>query len=470
MQIRARLTLQFCFIVAILLLFTLLLIYAISRDQLKREFFKGLESKALMTAEMIVKHYSLKPEDYILPKEGHGEIDLPSKQKMSIYTSKLEKVFSFQKNDDIPLSVLKNISKLKDSESINFKIEEFDAIGIKYKNSLNEEYLLISQGVFSSEELVRLTYILTLVFFIIILLVGISGYVFSVQALSPISGLIHQMDAVYPSQIGKRLETGQNNDEITQLAKMFNQLLEKAEEAFLNQKGFMSNISHELKNPIASVIAQLEVTLHLDRSSPEYKKVMESILKDMKELKTVVDQLMQLARLTSGDDQASFHYVRLDELIWQVQTSIKQLHVDYTVKVDTSLLPENPDDLLVEGNELLLKTALSNLFENACKFSPDHTAYIRIFMNESNHPVIEIEDIGHSIPKEEQSLIFKSFYRSPGTSHIKGTGIGLPLVQQILKMHHAKIGLTSENGNGNKFTIWFNKLTNDNFEQIKSVG
>ncbi|MBK8547897.1 MAG: hypothetical protein IPL63_11140 [Saprospiraceae bacterium] len=80
-------------------------------------------------------------------------------------------------------------------------------------------------------------------------MVGLSGFLFSYQALSPITHIIQQMNAVFPSQIGKRLKTGANKDEITNLALMFNNLLDKAEEAFLNQKGFLSNISHELKNP-----------------------------------------------------------------------------------------------------------------------------------------------------------------------------------------------------------------------------
>jgi signal transduction histidine kinase len=470
MQIRTKLTLQFSLIVALLLVLAMTLIYTLSNESLKKDFYKGLESKGLMTAEMVVKHHSLSPEDYALSLKEKPDIILPTNEKVSIYNDKFEKVYAFQRNDELPETFLQQISKLPENELLKFSHQNFQGIGIKYKNRLNEEYLLVSQGVFSAEELVRLSYILLIVFLIIISLVGLSGYFFSVQALIPVARIIHQMHAVYPSQIGKRLETGENNDEISNLAVMFNTLLDKAEEAFLNQKGFLSNISHEIKNPLASAITQLEVTLHLKRSQEEYSQVMDSVLHDLKELNNVVEQLMALARITSGDMKATFDAVRLDELVWQVRDNLNMIHPDYKIKVETNLLPENQEQMVIYGNELLLKTAISNLCENACKFSPDQTAIVRILLDKGSNLVLEVEDKGKSIPPDEQILIFKAFYRSPDTSHIKGTGIGLPLVQHIIKLHKARIGLSSGNYKGNKFTIWFNQRESEPLTNLREAS
>ncbi|MBK8820019.1 MAG: HAMP domain-containing histidine kinase [Saprospiraceae bacterium] len=470
MQIRTKLALQFSLVVALLLILAMTLIYTLSKESMKKDFYEGLESKGLMTAEMVVKHQTLSAKDYSSSLKDKSKIILPANEKVSIYNSSLQKVFAFQSNDEVPLSILQKISKLPESEKFIFNDHDFQSVGIKYTNKLNEEYLLISQGIFSSEELVRLSYILMLVFFIIILLVGLSGFLFSYQALSPITHIIQQMNAVFPSQIGKRLKTGANKDEITNLALMFNNLLDKAEEAFLNQKGFLSNISHELKNPLSSAITQLEVTLNMKRSQEEYSEVMGSVLHDLKELKNVVEQLMALARITSGDVKATFDAVRLDELVWQVQDNLIKIHPEYKIRVDTKLLPEMPEQMVVYGNELLLKTAISNLCENACKFSADQTALVRIFLDEDNNPVLEVEDNGKTIPPEEQILIFKAFYRSPHTSHIKGTGIGLPLVQHIITLHKARIGINAGNTNGNKFTIWFDQFTSEPFAKLKKVS
>jgi signal transduction histidine kinase len=213
---------------------------------------------------------------------------------------------------------------------------------------------------------------------IIIGFVGFGGYVFSRQALSPVADMMQQIDAVFPAQIGKRLDVTNSKDELSRLAGMFNQLLDRAEEAFLNQKGFLSNISHEIKNPLTAIISRLDVLLQKERSPAEYQAVLSSTLTDMHELKEISEQLMQLGKISSGDNNPSFQNLRLDELVWQVNSDIMKIHPGYKIYLDTSDLPEDPDRLNIKGNEQLLKTAISNLCVNACKFSSDHSAYLYI--------------------------------------------------------------------------------------------
>lgn len=452
MQIRHKLTIQFTLIVAFLLFIALLLIYYFFSNQLKAEFYKGLESKALMTAEMLVKHTSLTPEVYNRVEDNSNETGLPSKEKIIIYNEKFEKVYAFHKSDVVPEYLLRNIIK---SEILKFKISDYESMGIKYKNKLDENYILVSQGMFYSDDLLKLRNILFWVFMIIIGFVGIGGYAFSRQALRPVADMMQQIDAVFPAQIGKRLDVSNSKDELSRLAGMFNQLLDRAEEAFLNQKGFLSNISHEIKNPLTAIISRLDVLLQKERSPTEYQNVLSSTLTDMHELKEISEQLMQLGKISSGDNNPSFQRLRLDELVWQVNSDIMKNHPDYKLYLDTSDLPDDPDRLNIEGNEQLLKTAISNLCVNACKFSSDLSAYLYIFSDSQGYLSLEVRDKGNPIPKEEHELIFKAFYRSPSTRHIKGTGIGLPLVQQILKMHKADLSLESGHTIGNTFRIRF---------------
>lgn len=101
-----------------------------------------------MTAEMVVKHQTLSAKDYSSSLKDKSEIILPANEKVSIYNSSLQKVFAFQSNDEVPLSILQKISKLPESEKFIFNDHDFQSVGIKYTNKLNEEYLLISQGIF----------------------------------------------------------------------------------------------------------------------------------------------------------------------------------------------------------------------------------------------------------------------------------------------------------------------------------
>ncbi|MBK9150384.1 MAG: HAMP domain-containing histidine kinase [Saprospiraceae bacterium] len=451
MQIRHKLALQFILISGILICLALFLIYIIFANQLRSEFYKGLESKALMTAEMLVKHNSLQPDTSI--SGNNQEVDLPAKEKVIIYNSRYEKVYAFNKNDVVPEFVLKNIDKNK---NLKFKVRDYEALGIKYRNKLNEDYILVCQGMFFSDDLKGLRNVLITVFFIVISFIGFGGYLFAKQALSPINDLMNQMDEVYPAQIGKRLEFEDNKDELSRLATMFNNLLDRAEEAYLNQKGFLSNISHEIKNPLTAIITRLDVLLQHERTNAEYRTEISSTLADMQEMKDVAEQLMQLARITSGNESGIFQNLRLDELVWQSKANLLRLHPDYHFKMEANELPDNPEQLEIRGNENLLKTAISNLLSNACKFSSDQTATMKIFSPEQGKVQLDIKDKGAPIPEEEQKLIFKPFYRSPSKRHIKGTGIGLPLVLQILKMHNAELKLHSIENKGNCFSLIFN--------------
>jgi sensor histidine kinase regulating citrate/malate metabolism len=113
MQIRHKLAIQFSLIVALLLFLALLLIYYLFNNQLKAEFYKGLESKALMTAEMLVKHTSLTPEVYSRTEDNSNETGLPSKEKIIIYNERFEKVYAFNKSDVVPEYVLEEYYKIR---------------------------------------------------------------------------------------------------------------------------------------------------------------------------------------------------------------------------------------------------------------------------------------------------------------------------------------------------------------------
>ena len=112
-------------------------------------------------------------------------------------------------------------------------------------------------------------------------------------------------------------------------------------------------------------------------------------------------------------------------------------------------------ELFFNGNEQLLRTALINLMDNGCKFSPDKKVKASLSFSSEGAIIIEFTDNGPGIPQEELPMIFNAFYRSPRTSIIKGSGIGLSLVQSILKLHHIELNVNSRSGHGTTFILIF---------------
>jgi signal transduction histidine kinase len=218
---------------------------------------------------------------------------------------------------------------------------------------------------------------------------------------------------------------------------------------------FLSNVSHELKNPLNVIISQVEVTLDKERTKEEYQGTLNSVLSDVKELNDIGDKLMQLARINAEDATIRFKAIRIDETIWEAKEALLKNHEDYRIQFDVVNLPEKESELFVNANEQLLKTALSNLMDNGCKFSPDKTVRVRLGFSADGTKHIEILDNGPGIPDDELPMVFNAFYRSPRTSLVKGSGIGLSLVESILKLHRIEFNVESKMGEGTAFILKF---------------
>jgi len=451
MQIRTRLTLWYIGISALLLFSSLIFIYYSFSNHLRSEYYNTMQSKALMTVAMLVKN---NPE--LVPQQidkNDAEL-LPSKENILVFNSDFEMLFSFHEDDKISneiLSIIKNRGEYK------FSIRNFDAVGISYTTNYGKELIIIAKGIFLSEELIRLGNIMLITFFVFLFIIAVFGYYFSGQALLPITNTMNELDNILPSDLSKRLLVGKNKDELSRLSGTFNKLLSRIEEAFNIQKGFLTNVSHELRNPLASIISRIQVNLSKERTTVEYKNCLSSVLEDAVDLEHTSNHLMELARISAKSEAILFGPVRLDDMIWQAKESVKKSNPEFSFLVDTSSLPENAEELIINANDALIKTAFINLFENACKYSVDQKALIKINTDMQHEIAIEIKDTGQVIPEEEKEQIFKPFYRSNVNNSIKGSGIGLSLVASILNVHEARLSIKKGTDLGNVFTVYFKK-------------
>ena len=136
----------------------------------------------------------------------------------------------------------------------------------------------------------------------------------------------------------------------------------------------------------------------------------------------------------------------------QLPGEITKLNKEYSVKLEFDQLPENEEKLLVFGNAELLFTAIKNVVSNACKYSPDHLAKIKL-MVEPKEIIISVEDNGKGISENDLKNIFQPFYRTEDSKAITGFGVGLPLVHRIIKLHKGQIKVNSIVGKGTTVLI-----------------
>lgn len=451
MNIRARLTLQFILLTAGIFLTALLFIHRQFEQHVEAEFFALLESKARMTGEMVLSHEEdLSP--ITLPPEAAA---LPSTGNIAIFDKKFQCVFTLNRSERFLDD--ETLEKLQESGGGRLKCMDFFVFGTTLVTNLGNSYLVLTKDIPDYSKLQELRNILLLSFFFIIAAVAAGGWFYAGQALRPVSRIVEAVDEILPTDLSRRLQADNQHDEISHLVKTFNRLLDRIEHAFRMQRSFISNVSHELKNPLAAMDAQLQLARSKTRSPEEYGSVIDSIHDDVQELSDTTAKLLQLAKVNSDPQGIRFSEVRLDELLYQARSAVLKTYPDATVLIEITDLPENEDQLCVEGNEPLLRTALLNLLGNGCKFSRDNRVVASIGFNKNGLPEIRIFNEGNGIPAEELPRIFEPFFRSSKDISKKGSGIGLSLVQSILQLHGVELSVSSSTENGTLFLLKFSK-------------
>lgn len=454
MQIRVRLTLQFLMIVAGILLGVFFIIKFQFKKNLEEEYAKRLRWNAYMIAEMVLGNKSSEQEFKLeYPLDFSGTLAGYYPENVNIYTPEGKSLYTYDKALDTISAA--SVQETMAAGEYRFAHGKFLALGIVYTNNAGKKFIIIVESYFDRVYMENLTQILSLVFLLTITLVAIGGWFFARQALAPVSRIMNQVDALLPTDMSQRLEPTNQYDELSRLVITFNKLLDRIQHVFRIQKMFLSNVSHELKNPLNVIISQVEVTLNKDRTTEEYKSTLHSILSDVKDLNAIGDKLMQLARINAADAAIPFGNIRIDEVIWEAKEGLMKNHQDYRINFEVVNLPDDEEELFVNGNEPLLKSALTNLMDNGCKFSPDKTVSVKLACAADGTKRIEISDKGPGIPEEELQMVFNAFYRSPRTSSVRGSGIGLSLVESILKLHLIDVHLESKTGEGTTFILLF---------------
>ena len=449
MKIRLKLTILFTAIVAAILLvfsFSIFYFYSLFREI---EFYERLKDKADKTAELLFEVAEINEE--ILQIVDKHDITTLSAEEIMMYDINHNLIYKSGKEYiHFPNSALDNIRRRKE---IRFRNGDRETVGI-LTSIKQKDIIIIASAIdqFGYKKLDNLLLILSSGWLLSVVIIFFAGRYFSSNALAPITEVVDQVDLITASNLNMRVNGGNGQDEIAQLAAKFNKMLERLEEAFIMQRNFVSNASHELRTPLTSITGQIEVTLMQDRTGEEYSHTLHSILEDINGLTKMSNGLLELARVSA--DQALFKLIayRIDELVWQTRSEIVKKHADYKVNVEFENFPEEEQELLIEGNVNLLKTALINLMDNACKFSPNHTVDVLLIFTNSEIKMLFM-DTGIGIPKEDLAHIFQPFYRSQKNRPIQGFGIGLSLVEKIVKLHKGSIEVNSTENRGTIFTV-----------------
>jgi signal transduction histidine kinase len=459
MPVRLKITLVFSSIVFCILGLVFLIIYFFAAKNRRDYIDARLTSMAVTTGRFLTRSETFNPS--LIQKIDSLTAIAFTHKTVQVYDEMNHKVYSF--NDEEEDAVAVDASKLRDARrttKLYAPIKKRDIIFYHYTdNNFNLVIVVAGYDDFGRQYLNRLLSILLMSFLAGTVIAILIGYLFSSKLLRPLGRIAFEVNEISAQNLTRRMETGTSRDEWYYLSDTLNRLLDRLQESFDLQRRFIANASHELSTPLTSISSQLEVTLQKERSTAEYRRVMQSIYHDVQNMGRLTHTLLELAKASAGKGDIEIKPIRIDEILLRMPSEAAKIDKAYSVFLEFGELPEEEESLVVFGNEELLFTAIKNIVLNACKYSKNQQAIILLTANEKNIS-ISVKNIGAGIPAHEFENIFQPFYRIGENRVAGGFGLGLSLAKRIVKLHNGEISVYSKPGEETIFTLHLSSANN----------
>ena len=274
--------------------------------------------------------------------------------------------------------------------------------------------------------------------------------------LRPIERITAVARSINATDLTRRINLSGPDDELGQLAGTFDDMLDRLDMAFTAQTRFIHEASHELRNPLAVIRTNLEVTMGDDAATvDDLRKTGAVVSRSAERMATLVDDLLDHAR-------AETRQTRVE--VVDVSAVVSHVGEEFEIPAATggiTLIRESEAELLVEGDPIALRRALANLVANAIRLTPTDSS-ISIRAGEIEDWVwMGVQDEGPGLSPSDQQRVFRRFWRGDNTGSFKRdgrSGLGLAIVKQIAETHGGTVRVESELGEGSTFVIWLPRL------------
>ena len=306
----------------------------------------------------------------------------------------------------------------------------------------------------SGNEAVKSIMLIMLIVLPVILLIAIiAGRRITNKAFNPIREIISSAESINTgNDLSKRITVQNNKDELYYLSETLNAMMDRLENAFISEKQFSSDVSHELKTPISVILAECEYTLKENGDVTQYKEAIESIEKQCKRTMSLISQLLQLSHTINKENAIQKEVFNLSILC----TSIAE-ELSISAKEKNILLYSDiEEDLNYLGDETLILRMIINLVNNAIKYGIDG-GFVKLSLRRTleGKILITVSDNGIGISKIDRKNIFNRFYKADKSrfSDNNSFGLGLSMVKWIVEAHDGFISVESEINIGSTFTV-----------------
>lgn len=323
----------------------------------------------------------------------------------------------------------------------------------RYESSPAGDYVILVGGPLDQVEqqhrlLARVLQVATPL--IVLMTAGLSWWVAS-SALRPITILAGEAGEITARSTDWRLDVPSSADEVGQLARAFNQLLERLGQSLRMQRSFMADASHELRTPVSVIKTAAEVTLGREtREEGEYREALTVVHQQSERLTRMVEDMLVLARADAEGYPLTRRPLYVDEIVAECVRAAAVVAVARDIRISTHVQP----DVSIQGDEDLLRRLVTNLLDNAVQYTPRGGAVAVGLDSDGASVTVTVVDTGPGIPLADRERVFERFVRLDlARSATSGAGLGLPIARWIAEQHGGTLIIEQDSRGGCRFVL-----------------
>src|SRR5918992_1027519 len=454
--IRLRLTLWYVALLAIILAVFIASVYLLLRQSL----YRHLDESMLNQANALLDVVQYEGDRLSLPSEV-SEMDRSQDEDFVRLFDASGNLLGFDNSaalEQVPVDA-KVVANTFQGESITRSVktsENDDLMRVITLPIIRDEDIVGVLEVGQSEEdvsdtLTSLLYVMMLAYPLALLAASFDGVFLAGRALSPIDNITRTARHISAEGLKQRLNLRLPDDEVGRLARTFDEMIARLDNAFQRQRRFTADASHELRTPLTIIKGQIDVSLQRDREPGAYRQVLQAINAEVDRLIRLTGSLLTLTRADAGQISLRFEDVDVAEVVTGVFEQIRSAASDKGV--ECQLDPGPP--AMIRGDQDLLLQLMLNLSDNAIRYTPSGGQVALGWRVNKDQVQLWVQDTGIGISQEHLPHLFDRFYRvDKARSRAEGgVGLGLAISHWIAEAHQGSVHVESAPGKGSTFTV-----------------
>ena len=310
--------------------------------------------------------------------------------------------------------------------------------------------LQIGQSLEEDEHfLEELREVFSIIMVVVLAFAALGGWFMGMRSLSGVEKVTQTAMAISGGAMERRVPLTGRGDEIDRLSGIFNHMLDRIQSLLTGMKEVTDNVAHDIKSPVTRIRGLAEVTLNAEGSLDEYKSMAVSTIEECDRLLKMINTMLEISENEARVGSLSLSEVDISALIQEACDLFHPLAEGNGLYVEAN----TPPQCLLHGDKSKLQRVVANLLDNAIKYTPPGGKIVVSAEEVEKKVIISVHDTGMGISSEDIPHIFDRFFRADKSRSVPGAGLGLSLVQAIVRRHGGEIKVSSSPGAGTTFKV-----------------